>query len=123
MQREMVDQWAALGKSALESMKELSEINARIVERMAEQQEAILNACLEASCKEMELMGDSKDPKDLVAKQAALAREYSAKMVEIVRGTSELLSDCKNDLTAWAQRGMEKSVAPFTGTGKPPKAR
>lgn len=123
MQREMVDQWAALGKSALESMKELGEINARIVERMAEQQEAILNTCLEASFKEMELLGDAKDSKDLLAKQATLAREYSAKMVEIVRGTSDLLADCKNELTSWAQRGMEKSVAPFAAAVNPPKGK
>ncbi|MGH8509812.1 MAG: phasin family protein [Gammaproteobacteria bacterium] len=121
MQREMIDQWAALSKSALESMQELGEINAKLVKRMTAQQEAILSACLEASAKEMNLVGVAKDAQDLLAKQADLASEYGAKFVEIVRGTNDLLSECKNELSAWADRGMEKTVAPFAG--KPAKTK
>ena len=113
MQREMIDQWAALSRSALESMKELGAINAKLVEKMTAQQAAILSACLEASAKEVNIISVAKDPKDLLAQQAALASEYGAKFVEIVRGTNDLLSECKNELSAWAERGMEKTVAPF----------
>ncbi len=121
MQREMIDQWAALSRSALESMKELGAINARLVGKMTAQQEAILSSCLEASAKEVNLISGVKDPKDLLAQQAALASEYGAKFVEIVRGTNDLLSECKNELSAWAERGMEKTVAPFGA--KPAKGK
>ncbi len=121
MQQEIIDQWAALSKSALESMKELGAINAKLVEKMTAQQEAILSTCLEASAKEMNLVGGAQDPRDLLAKQAALASEYGAKFVEIVRGNNDLLSECKNELSAWAERGMEKTVAPFAG--KPAKGK
>ncbi len=121
MQQEMIDQWAALSRSALESMKELGAINAKLVEKMTAQQEAILSTCLEASAKEVNLISVSKDPKDLLAHQAALASEYGAKFVEIVRGTNDLLSECKNELSAWAERGMEKTVAPFAD--KPAKGK
>lgn len=120
MQKELIDQWASLGKGALDSMKELGEINAKIVGKMTEQQQAILNACLEASAKEMSLVSEAKDPKDLLANQAALAQEYNAKFVEIVRATNDLLTECKNELSAWAEKGVEKAVAPFT---KGPKGK
>ena len=41
MPQEVINQWAALGKNALDSMKELGEINTKIVERLTEQQQAI----------------------------------------------------------------------------------
>jgi len=122
MQKELIEQWATLGKSALDSMKELGVINAKIVEKMTAQQQAILNTCLEASAKELELVSTSKDPKDLLARQAALSSEYNSKFVDIVRTTNDLLSECKNELTKWAEKGMEKTVASFS-TSKPSKGK
>jgi len=118
MQKDFIEQWATLGKSALDSMKELGIINAKIVEKMTAQQQAILNTCLEASAKELELASSATDPKDLMAKQTALSTEYNAKFVEIVRATNDLLSECKNELSKWAEEGMEKTIASFT---KPPQ--
>jgi phasin family protein len=120
MQKEFIDQWATLGKSALDSMKELGVINAKIVEKMTAQQQCILSTCLEASAKELELASSSTDPKELLSKQAALSSEYNAKFVEIVRTTNELLSECKNELAKWAEQGMEKTVASFS---KPTKGK
>ncbi|MGH8583978.1 MAG: phasin family protein [Gammaproteobacteria bacterium] len=119
MQKEFIDQWASLGKSALESMKELGEINARIMEKMTEQQASILNTCLEASAKEIELVSAAKDPSELLAKQAALANEYNARFVEIVRATNDILTECKTELSQWAEKGMEKAVSPFTQSPAP----
>jgi phasin family protein len=114
MQKELIDQWANLGRSALESMKELGEINAKILAKMTEQQQAILNTCLEASAKEMELVSTAKDPKELLVKQSTLAAEYNAKFIDIVRATNEILTDCKSELSTWAEKGVEKTIAPYT---------
>jgi hypothetical protein len=114
MPQEVINQWAALGKNALDSMKELGEINTKIVERLAEQQRAILNIYLEAGSKEIELISGVKDAKELLTGQSTLATEYNNKLVEIIRGMQDFLSECRNELTTWAEKGMEKTVAQFT---------
>jgi phasin family protein len=118
MQEEIVNRWAALGKDALDSMKELGDINTRIIEKLTEQQQAIMNTYLEASTKEIKLLSEVKDAKDLLTKQSALVSEYNGKFVEIVRSLNDLLGECKNELTVWAEKGMEKAVTQFTQTSE-----
>jgi hypothetical protein len=114
MQEEIVNRWAALGKDALDSMKELGGINTRIVEKLTEQQQALMNTYLEASTKEIKLLSEVKGAKDLLTKQSALVSEYNGKFVEIIRSMNDLLGECKNELTVWAEKGMEKAVTQFT---------
>ena len=116
MQQEVINHWATVGKNALDSMKELGEINAKIVEKLSEKQQQILNIYLEAGSKEIELISEVKDAKDLLAGQSSLAAEYNAKFVEIVRGMQDFLTECKSELTTWAEKGVEKTVAQFTQT-------
>ena len=105
MQTELLDQWATVSRQALESMKELGQINERILARMTEQQQQILSACLEATSRELQMMGGAKDPKDLLAKQAELVSQYNSKFVDIVRSTNDLLADCRSELSAWVEKG------------------
>lgn len=116
MQQEVINQWATLGQNALDSMKELGGINAKVVEKLSEQQQQILNVYLEASSKEIKLISEVKDAKDLLAGQSALAAEYNGKFVEIVKNMQDFLAECKNELTTWAEKGVEKTVAQFTQT-------
>lgn len=118
MQKELIDQWAFLGRNAIDSMKELGQINAQITQKLAEQQQQILNTCLEASTKEMRLVTETKDPKDLLVNQASLATEYSNKLAEIVRDTNEVLVECKDELTAWAEKGSEAALSTFGNEDK-----
>src|SRR5512132_869620 len=74
-QKELLDQWGKLTKTGFDSLRELSDINAKLVERLSEQQREIIKSCLEASTKEAALIGGSRDPKALLASQAALAAE------------------------------------------------
>jgi hypothetical protein len=109
-----VNRWASLGKDALDSMKELGGINTRVIEKLTEQQQALMNTYLEASTKEIKLLSEVKDAKDLLTKQSALVSEYNGKFVEIVRSMNEILGECNNELPVWAEKGMEKAVTQFT---------
>ncbi|MGH9894871.1 MAG: phasin family protein [bacterium] len=112
MQTELLDQWATVSHKALESMKELGQINERVLARMTEQQQQILSACLEATSLELQMMGGARDPKDLLAKQAELVSQYSSKFVDIVRSTNDLLADCRNELSAWVEKGVAAANPP-----------
>lgn len=75
-------------------MKELGNINTKVMEKLTEQQLAVLNTCMEASQKEIELAASGEnahDPQALVAAQAELMAEYNSKLMKIVQSTGDIL--------------------------------
>jgi len=102
-------QWNEISKTAIESMNELGSINTRVIEKLTEQQLAVLNTCMEASQKEIDLAASKKnvqDPQALLAAQAELVAEYNSKLIAIVQSTGDILKDCNNEITSWVDKGM-----------------
>jgi Phasin protein len=117
MTNDITKQWNEISKTAIESMKELGNINTRVIEKLTEQQLAVLNTCMEASQKEIDLAASEKnvqDPQSLLAAQAELVAEYNSRLMSIVQSTGDILKDCNSEFTSWADRGM--SVAQKSAT-------
>ena len=110
-------QWDEISKTAIKSMKELGNINTRVIEKLTEQQLAVLNTCMEASQKEIKMATDGKNaqnPQTLLAAQANLKAEYNSRLLHIVQSTGEILKDCNTEITTWADKSMnvvQKSAA------------
>jgi len=117
MTNDITKQWNEISKTAIESMKELGSINTKVIEKLTEQQLAVLNTCMEASQKEIDLAASEKniqDPQSLLAAQAELVAEYNSRLISIVQSTGEILKDCNREITSWADKGMnvtQKSAA------------
>ncbi len=117
MTDDITKQWNEISKTAIESMKELGSINTRVIEKLTEQQLAVLNTCMEASQKEIEMATDGKNaqnPQSLLKAQADLTAEYNSRLMNIVQSTGDILKDCNSDFTSWADKGMsiaQKSAA------------
>ena len=109
MTYDITKQWNEISKTAIESMKELGNINTKVIEKMTEQQLSVLHICMEASQKEIDLAASEKnvqDPKSLLAAQAELVAEYNSKLISIVQSTGEILKNCNSEITSWADKGM-----------------
>lgn len=109
MTNDITKQWSVISKTAIESMKELGNINTRVIEKLTEQQLAVLNTCMEASQKEIEMATSGKnaqEPQALLAAQAELMAEYNSKLMEIVQSTGVILKDCNSEITNWADKRM-----------------
>ncbi len=117
MTDDMTKQWNEISKTAIESMKELGSINTKLIEKLTEQQLAVLNTCMEASQKEIDLATSEKNaqnPQALLAAQAELVAEYNSRLINIVQSTGEILKDCNSEINSWADKGMnvaQKSAA------------
>jgi hypothetical protein len=115
MTKDITKQWNEISKTAIESMKELGNINTRVIEKLTDQQLAVLNTCMEASQKEIEMTTSDKNaqnPQALLAAQAELMAEYNSRLMNIVQSTGDILKDCNSEVTSWADKGM--SVAQKT---------
>ncbi len=121
MTDDITKQWNEISRAAIASMKELGNINTRVIEKLTEQQLSVLNTCLEASQKEIEMAASGKnaqDPQTLLAAQAELTAEYNSKLMEIVQSTGVILKDCNSEITSWADKGMNVTSKAALKTGK-----
>ncbi len=122
MTNDITKQWNEISKTAIESMKELGNINTRVIEKLTEQQLAVLNTCMQASQKELDLAASEnniQDPQSLLAAQAELVAEYNSRLMSIVQSTGDILKDCNSEFTSWADKGM--SVAQKSAVKTAPK--
>jgi phasin family protein len=111
---DMSENWNNIAKAAMNSIKELGNINVKVIEKLTEQQLAVLNTCLEASQKEIDLASKTRNPDEIIRMQSELIAEYNARLMNILQNTGAILSSCNSDITTWA----EKSVAAASDTGK-----
>ena len=121
MTDDITKQWNEISKAAIASMKELGYINTKVIDKLTEQQLAILNTCMEASQKELDLAASEKnlqDPQTLLAAQAELIAEYNSKLIAIVQSTGDILKDCNIEITSWVDKGMNVTAKPTSKTVK-----
>ena len=120
MQDDTLAQWGKLTTSTSDALKELSEISTRLIEKLAQQQLDAVNTSLEAGVRGTQLVIQSRDPQDYLARQAALAAEYNEKFLEIARRTSKIVADTQAELTDWIQRQVKSATG---AAAKAPSAR
>lgn len=119
MTDDITKQWSEISKTAIESMKALGDINTKVMEKLTEQQLAVLNTCMEASQKEIDLATSEKnvqDPQALLAAQTELLAEYNSRLMAIVQSSGVILKDCNSEINNWAEKSMNVTakVAPRT---------
>lgn len=113
MQSEYDEQWTNYSNTALASVKELGEINARAIEKLSEQQLDLLSTTLDTGIKQLTLMAESKGYKELLSGAATLIAAYNDKLMEAVRKSTNIMTTSKDDLTAWFEKGVETTLAPI----------
>lgn len=106
--KEVLDQWNQMSRQALDSFKELGEINARTTSRIFQQQVEFLNALVEAGLRRMNSVYDPKIYRQALETQTALAGEINEKFLSSARKTNEVLVESNNELNAWAEKSARQ---------------
>ena len=107
MKNEYLDSINLFGKSAVESTKELVEINSRLMSKMLENQISVANLLIESSEKQISSAGGKTDPKDLLASQTALYEEYASKFAEAAQANAKLAQQAGEELKTWFEKGVK----------------
>ncbi|MEK7990747.1 MAG: phasin family protein [Thiotrichaceae bacterium] len=110
MSNEMLQKWTELNRSSMDSVKELGDINTKMMTRLTQRQMDMMNLYMEGSAKQMEVMGDSKDPQDIAGTQSGLYTEMNEKLMDNARQTLEVLMEAKAELTSWAEKGVSQAT-------------
>ncbi len=107
MNEDFTKQWAEMNKATMNAFKELGEINAGAMTRLTQRQMDMVNLYMEGGAKQLEMFGDAKNMQDVMATQTQLVTEFNEKLIDNARQTIEVLTDTKDALTTWAEKGVE----------------
>ena len=115
-------------QTAYESLRELGEMNTRLLQRLSEQQQTVLRLTMEAGARQAQLLSQPASYQNLPGEQAALAGEYNNRLLEVARRTADILRETQDEFAAWVRRGMERATstagaATSTGSEAPSAGR
>ena len=105
-QNQLLDQWAQLGRTALESYRALGEIQLSVFSRLLQQQLELVNVTAESGLRQLNLVYDPGTYRQLVEKQAELAGEITGQLATVARRTNDVLDEANNKLSAWADKNV-----------------
>jgi len=114
MPPEIIDQWTKFTRTALDAVKELTELNTKLLERTSEQQFELANASLDAGVKGAQLVSEPRSYKDFVSGQTALVTEYGDRVLKIVRRSNEVAAELRDEYAAWLE-GKVREAARTSG--------
>jgi Phasin protein len=118
MSTEMIEQWGKFSQVALDSLKELTAINAKLVERLSEQQFELAGLALETSLKGSNLAVAAPAYKEYVSGQSALAGEYGEKVLGIVHKTTGVLTEARDQYSSWTEGRLKDIATPINRARK-----
>ena len=95
---------ADYNKKSYESLKELTEINKKSLEQIADQQMALFSLVVESNSKFFETVSKAKGYKDLLSAQSELTADFSGKALGIARNTADILTESKDEVSNWVEK-------------------
>src|SRR5512146_2428886 len=113
MSAEILEQWSKIARTGLDAIKELGELNARLLERASQQQLELTQASIDASVRSAQLAGESRSYREFVSGQTALATEYGEKVLKTVRKGNEAAAELRDEYSAWFEGKVRDAVAPL----------
>ena len=109
MQQDIIKSFNEFSKNAMESAKSLGEIQSKLMERTMKQQMKAAELFFEGSVKQAKLVQETKEMKDLMAGQAALAEKYAGKLVELAKDNVNLAQEAGAEYKAWIEKGLKEA--------------
>ena len=103
--------------NAMEAAKALGELNGKLMEKTIALQMKAADLMVEGSLKQGQMVQETKEVQDYLAKQASLVEEYSSKFVELAKSNVELAQEAGEEYKAWVEKNVKaadvaaKSVA------------
>ena len=113
MSTEIFEQWSKFASTGLETIKELGELNTRLFERATQQQLELAQASIDLSVKGAQLASESRNYREFVAGQAALASEYGDRVLKTVRKGNEAATELRDEYSAFVEGKVREAVAPI----------
>lgn len=104
-----------LNEEVYKSAKSLYDINVGILTQLAEQQLAYGSLFTDYATRQMELLGTTRNYKELMLAEGKAVKEFAVNAQAIASGTLNILTESKDDVAAWVEKGIEKTASAVAG--------
>ena len=119
MQLDYIEQLTNTGKLSYQAMQELGAINIKALQKLSELQFKFASYNIETGIEQTKLLTSTTSYKNLMAAESEIASDYSAKAVDFSRQAASILSDSRDEIMSWFEKGFNKAEA----VSKPPAKR
>ena len=110
MQSDLMNSMKDISKQAVESARDLGELNSKMIEKAIEQQMSITNMCVESGMKQVQLLQETRDVKEFWSKQASLVEEYAGKLMEAAKQQVEFAQKAGEEYKSWIEQGVKQAT-------------
>ncbi|MFQ5756003.1 MAG: phasin family protein [Acidiferrobacterales bacterium] len=107
----VVDVVSKVNATAVAAAKSVGEINKRAVDRIVQQQLALMGQALESGVRQLNLLQESNGYQQYFAGQAELAKEATGKVLATTRETLGALAAARDELNTLVEQGVKDATA------------
>ena len=119
--KDSVEKLAAANRSAVESAMRLNKIAVRAQSLLARQQVAAFENCFEAGTRQMAIAGETRDPREMVARQTEVVVELGEKLVAVAQEAMDIQSQARDEIATWLEDGLKSVKAGAEGAAPKPR--
>ena len=119
----MVKGAADIRQATVDSATAFNRIATRAQGLLARQQLRAVERCIETGTRQLRLVAEVRDPRDLLMSQAEVAKELGKELLAVAQESSELQAQVRSELGRWAVDGIESARKMGAKTGSAPKLR
>ncbi len=119
MQEQIIEDITAATKISYEALQELGRINSDTVGKLSQIQFTMASLGFEGSVEQARLLTSTTNYQELLTAESDFASDYSSRIMGIARQTADVLTESRDEVTAW----LEKSAATAMKTAEAPKKK
>jgi phasin family protein len=103
MKEQVFEQWINTSRAALQPVLKLTEITGQAMEQVAQQQLDLVREYMDLGARQLQVLGEAKDPQKWIAEEGKLAAEFGQKLVDRAEEFYRLAQVSQKAVVGWAE--------------------
>ena len=118
MQNDYVEQLTNASKTSYASLQELGAINAKALQKLMDLQFKFVSFNIETGIEQTKLLTSTTNHKDYLSAESEFAGECSSKAIDFTRQAASILSESRDEIVNWLEKGFESAEAKVKAPAK-----
>ena len=100
------EQFQEMGQTSYATLQEIASVNSNAFQKLSELQMKFATESIESGIDQVKALTSTTNYKDLFKSASDFTSDYSSKLVDVTKKTTEVLSSAQNDVIAAVEKGF-----------------
>lgn len=100
------EQFQEMGQTSYAALQEIASVNSDALQKLSELQMKFATESIESGIDQVKALSNSTSYKDLFKSASEFTSDYSSKLVDVTKKTTQVLSSAQNDVIAAIEKGF-----------------